>query len=142
MFKQKRLKNQEKLKRIKSRPLESFDWYNNKLTYIYDDKDSEHLWWLKNRYYKFCLYSYSDEPKIIYLSNVYVNKLFRKHRYGNILLKHAKHLAKERGYEFMYLKVKSDTWIQKWYERNGFKFHKKVKTNTKQKWVWLKYEIK
>ena len=131
------LKQQENLKRIKSRPIEPFDYYDNKLTYTYDPKDDEHLFWLKNKYYKFCLYSYSDEPKTIYLSNVEVKRKHRKHGYGNILLKHAKQLAKERGYESMYLKVAENTWQEKWYKRNGFYFFVDDVIN----WIWLKYDI-
>lgn len=138
LYKNKKLKKQEKLERIKSRTIEPFDYYNNKLSYIYDPEDDEHLWWLKNRYYKFCLYSYSDEPDTMYLSEVYVNKLYRKRGYGNILLKHAKQLAKERGYKTMYLKVAENSWQEKWYKRNGFEF---VQNDIIQNWLWLKCEI-
>ena len=96
--------------------------------------------WCINRYYKFCLYSYSDEPSIIYLSEVEVFKKYRKKGYGNILLKHAKILAKERRYKIMYLKVIKNSWQENWYKRNGFEFFENDKF-TNNVYCWLKYNI-
>lgn len=145
MFNLKKSKQQRKYE--KTRLLESFDYYNNKLTSFYDSKDDEHLLWCINRYYKFCLYWYSDEPEKIYLAEVKVFKRFRNKGFGNILLKHAKYLAKNyfkhNNFKLLFLKVNKNTWKYHWYIRNGFELYEnssqyKDETNI---WCWLKFNI-
>lgn len=137
LFKNKKLKQQKNP--VKSRKLEPFDYYDNALQYIPQQDDIIHRLWLKNKYYRFCLYYYSDKTSEIILSDVKVNKIFRRHGYGNILLKHAKQLARERRFKKLFLNVKCGSWMEQWYKRNGFDFFEYHKE--REGYVWLKCKL-
>ncbi len=146
MFKQRKLKNQRnqrnqrKHHNLHTRPIESFDYFENIYNQEFNKNENNYILYVKNQYYQFCLYWYLDESYKIYLSNVEVFKRFRKRGYGNILLKHAKLIAKQKGFKIIYLKVKAFSWIEKWYKRNDFKFFEY--DDSYLEWNWLEYKIK
>ncbi|MEE1248393.1 MAG: GNAT family N-acetyltransferase [Lachnospiraceae bacterium] len=77
------------------------------------------------RYYnsencRFALYVYSDEPEMIYLSNVFVDKDSRGKGLGNDILRKAEVEARKMGGAYLRLKCLSTAWVHEWYEKHGF----------------------
>lgn len=70
--------------------------------------------------YRFALYSYSDEPEIIYLSNVFVNEDCRGRGFGNNILQKAAEEARATGGSYLRLKCLSTSWMHVWYKKHGF----------------------
>ena len=77
------------------------------------------------RYYnsencRFALYAYSDEPDIVYLSNVFVSKDCRGRGFGNNILQKAEEDARAIGGSYLRLKCLSTSWVHVWYKKHGF----------------------
>ena len=77
------------------------------------------------RYYnsencRFALYVYSDEPEMIYLSNVFVDKDSRGKGLGNDILRKAVVEARKMGGAYLRLKCLSTAWVHEWYEKHGW----------------------
>ena len=70
---------------------------------------------------RFALYMYNDEPQNFYLSNIYVDVKYRQSGRGNYVLEKATEIAKKHNAENIMLKVLSNSFMHKWYKRNGFK---------------------
>ena len=96
---------------------------NHKLT-----KKEETTSWGKRIYYnndnsiRFALYYYNDDPSILYFSNLYVDEKYRNKGIGSKILNFVFNYAKKNGYRDIILNVIKDSWMQKWYERNGFEY--------------------
>lgn len=116
--------------------------FKPKYTFSYDDEENENIFWIKTKFYSFCIYWYEYEDDICYLSDVKVKSKYQNKGFGNILLKHAIQIAVKRKFEIIYLKCLADSWIQKWYEKNGFELYEYVEIkNCSEKWVWLKRKV-
>lgn len=70
--------------------------------------------------YRFALYVYSDEPEIIYLSNVFVDKDSRGKGLGNDILRKAEVEARKMGGAYLRLKCLSTAWVHEWYEKHSY----------------------
>lgn len=70
--------------------------------------------------YRFALYVYSDEPEIIYLSNVFVDKDSRGKGFGNDILRKAEVEARKMGGAYLRLKCLSTAWVHEWYGKHGY----------------------
>lgn len=69
--------------------------------------------------YRFALYVYSDEPEIIYLSNVFVDKDSRGKGLGNDILRKAEVEARKMGGAYLRLKCLSTVWVHEWYYKHS-----------------------
>lgn len=79
-----------------------------------------------------------DEEKYTpYLANVFVKEQYRKQGYSTYLINDAIELAKNMGYEELYLHSR----IENYYEKYGFKFLKEVNTKLGKKRIYV-YKIK
>ena len=72
-----------------------------------------------------------------YLANVFVKEQYRKQGYGSYLINDAIELAKNMGYEKLYL----HSHLENFYEKYGFKFLKEVNTKLGKKRIYI-YKIK
>ena len=92
-------------------------------------KKEEITSWGKQIYYnntdksiRFALYYYNDEPSILYFSNLYIDEKYRNRWIGQKILDYAFKYAKKHRYKDIILNAVKDSWVQKWYERNGFEY--------------------
>jgi ribosomal protein S18 acetylase RimI-like enzyme len=85
------------------------------------EKEWGTVWFYRNKYCEFALYFYYDEPNILYLANVEVNKKYRRNGFGNYILEIAKKEAKKFNADYLRLRVVKDSWKHKWYKRHGYK---------------------
>lgn len=70
--------------------------------------------------FRFAIYRYNDDKKIVYLSNVLVDKGHRKQGLGNNILNIADKVAKNLKANTICLKVKQNTFVHEWYGRHGY----------------------
>lgn len=78
------------------------------------------IWYYSTDKSHWALYTYEDEPKGIYLANVYVNEEFRKQNEGNKILEEVTKNAIEMGGENLFLMCDKSSWVESWYKRHGF----------------------
>lgn len=71
--------------------------------------------------YRFALYRYSDEPEIVYLSNVFVLQKNRRCGLGNLILKTAEQKASSMNANILRLKCEKDSWKHDWYKNMDLK---------------------
>ena len=71
---------------------------------------------------RFAFYTYKDEPSVLYLSNVFVEKACRTPGYGTRILKAAEKVAEVVGATTIRLKVKQESLANAWYRKNGYSF--------------------
>lgn len=71
---------------------------------------------------RFAFYTYKDEPSVLYLSNVFVEKACRTSGYGTRILKAAEKVAEVVGATTIRLKVKQESLANAWYRKNGYSF--------------------
>lgn len=69
--------------------------------------------YFKTGNFRFAIYSYNDEPDIIYLANVKTRLLSRNKGFGNAILEYVDSLNKT-----IYLQTNNKT--RKWYKRHGY----------------------
>ena len=79
---------------------------------------------------RFAFYQYDDDT--LYLSSVFVEECNRKHGYGAKILKAAEEVAKTFGISKIRLKVETNSWMEKWYKRNGYEY-----LTSEGKYDWL-----
>lgn len=70
--------------------------------------------YFKTGNFRFAIYSYNNEPDIIYLANVKTRLLSRNKGFGNAILEYVDSLNKT-----IYLQTNNKT--RKWYKRHGYK---------------------
>ena len=70
--------------------------------------------------FRFAVYQYDDDPDTLYFSNLFVNEDQRGNGTGNRILKQVDEIAKEKGVSTICLRVKKDSFVHRWYERNGY----------------------
>lgn len=66
------------------------------------------------------MYSPKDDPGVITFENLFVSQDVRKEGRGHELLSFCEKVAMEHGFYKIDLRVERDSWIQKWYEREGY----------------------
>lgn len=81
---------------------------------------------------RFSFYSYKDEPNVIYLSELYVNKEHRNKGIGTKILEIADKVAASMGCNFIRLKTEIGSYAEGLYRRNGY-YAIKIEDNQ----VWL-----
>ena len=59
-------------------------------------------------------------PNVLWLSTFVVDEMHRFQGIGSRLLQKVIELAKTDGFTIISLQVESTSWMEKWYERNGF----------------------
>lgn len=89
--------------------------------------------------YRFALYVYSDEPEIIYLSNVFVDKNSRGKGLGNGILQKAEIEARKMGGTYLRLKCLSSFWVHVWYGKHGYS--DLCVDNNDVSYVWMEKKI-
>lgn len=70
--------------------------------------------------FKFAIYVYDDDPKTMYLSNVFVSKNNRKQGYGNKILNIVDVVAEEFNADTIVLKANKQEFVHDWYKRHGY----------------------
>ena len=70
--------------------------------------------------FRFVTYRYDDDKETVYLSNVFVNKKYRKNGLGTIILNVANNIAKKLKANTICLKVKQNSFVHDFYERHGY----------------------
>jgi len=63
-----------------------------------------------------------DNPKELFITDLYVNENFRKQGIGQKLLNYSIKAAKKLGHKKIALRVFSGSWMEFWYRKNGFVF--------------------
>lgn len=89
--------------------------------------------------YKFSIYTYTDDPKVVYLSNVFVEESRRGCGLGNTLLRESKSAATELGAVSILLKVIENSWLYNWYKSFGYR---DLCYDGDTLYIWMKYELK
>ena len=89
--------------------------------------------------YRFALYRYSDEPEIIYLSNVFVLQKNRRCGLGNLILKTAEQKASSMNANILRLKCEKDSWTHDWYKKYGFE---DLCLDSNSQFVWMEKKLK
>ena len=90
---------------------------------------------------RFALYTYNDDNETIYLSNLFVNESLRKNGYGNRIIEWVFDYAKSRSFKTIILNVAKNSWMEKWYERKGFKYLEDCEDDGYKGNVWLKKDL-
>jgi ribosomal protein S18 acetylase RimI-like enzyme len=83
---------------------------------------------------RFAFYQYDDDA--IYLSSLFVRESDRGHGYGSKVLKAAEEVAKTFGISKIRLKVERNTWMEKWYKKNGYEY-----LSSEGKYDWLENRV-
>lgn len=86
---------------------------------------------------RFAFYTYKDEPKILYLSNLFVDEAYRNRGYGTRILTSAEKVAGVIGATIIRLKVKKENPANKWYRKNGYSY-----MTSEDGYDWLEKSIK
>ena len=89
----------------------------------YEKTDFGEVWYMTSDpkgIFRFAIYRYDDDRDTIYLSNVFVSEDHRKQGLGNTILNAADEVAKKLKANAICLKVKRDSFVHDWYERNGY----------------------
>lgn len=80
---------------------------------------------------------YVDNPTLCIFTHLLVDEDHRRKGYGTKALEQAEIIAKDLGCDTIHLKVKTDSWMRKWYLRSGYKFL----TNAEDNYTWLTKSI-
>ena len=85
---------------------------------------------------RFAFYTYKDDPSVLYLSNVFVEKTCRTNGYGTRILKAAEKTAEVVGATTIRLKVKQESLANAWYRKNGYGY-----VSSEDGYNWLEKNI-
>lgn len=66
------------------------------------------------------LWIYKDNPRELFLSDLYVKEQYRNTGLGQGLLDYSQKAARKLGIKRLALKVIQDTWMESWYMRCGY----------------------
>lgn len=87
-------------------------------------------------YFRFSLYIYSDDPNVLYLSNVCVSHYYRGRGFGNKLIEFVFKESKKLGEQSIRLKVLRESFMYDWYSREGFT--DLCDDEEDEKYIWMK----
>ena len=104
------------------------------LSWLYDQNEEN-----PDNLYRFSIYRYDDDLKVLFLSDVFVGEFIRGKGYGNQILEVAELIAKKVGAEFISLKVKEYSIAYNWYERHGYKIYAAAEDD--ETYVWMRKKI-
>lgn len=89
--------------------------------------------------FRFAVYQYDDDPDSLYFSNLFVKEENRGNGIGNVILKHIDDIANEKNATRIILRVKKESFVQKWYERNGYTY---IEDDQEEPgFVWMEKQI-
>ncbi len=83
-------------------------------------------------------YYFHDDKKVFYLDSLTVDVNHRRKGLGLQMQLIRENIAREMGYKYTMLWVSKKTWMRKWYERRGYKYHSQ---HDKYNAVWLKKKL-
>lgn len=86
----------------------------------------------------FSMYSYDDNPKTVYISDIFVDNLNRRKGIGDAMLDEAEDRAVYWGMERIRLRVIGSSWARGWYERRGYCF---LMDDTNKNYDWMEKTI-
>ena len=95
------------------------------------------VYYFNSEYFKFAIYKYDDDPKTIYLSNVFVNEDNRNQGCGNYILKIADLVAEGFDANTIVLKANKREFVHDWYKRYGYVDYEEDFDD----YIWMKKEI-
>jgi predicted GNAT family N-acyltransferase len=143
-------KTREAIETLHPELKESTDVVVNNLIHFIDmnapkgDKE-RYLKWINEQYddkmeidnlSRFSIYKYDDDKSTIYLSDVFVGEKIRQMGNGNNILSVVDKIGNYFGAKYICLKVKKESFAQKWYMRHGFK-----KYIDDGDYIWMRKEI-
>ena len=103
--------------------------------------DKEYIY-IEDDISKICLYRYYDDDTIIYLSNLYVDTNMRNKGIGTRLVSMCENIAENLGINKIILFVEKNSWMQKWYNRLGYKKLKIFSENPPlENAMWMKKDL-
>jgi len=82
------------------------------------------------------VYFRPDDKRRGYLASLSVAKSYRRGGLGTELQVLREKMIKRRGYKIALLWVLEKSWMRKWYERRGYKFHERHKRY--KGCIWMK----
>ena len=143
-------KTREAIETLHPELKESTDVVVNNLIHFIDmnapKEDKErYLKWINEQYddemeidnlSRFSIYKYDDDKSTIYLSDVFVGEKIRQMGNGNNILSVVDKICNYFGAKYICLKVKKESFAQKWYMRHGFK-----KYIDDVDYIWMRKEI-
>lgn len=89
--------------------------------------------------FRFAVYQYDDDSDTLYFSNLFVSEDKRGQGTGNVILKQIDDIAKEKGVSTICLRVKKDSFVRSWYERNGYTY---IEDDQEEpEFVWMNKQI-
>lgn len=108
----------------------------------YNTSQDKVLIYLENEISKTVLYIYKDDPQVLYIANLFVDVNMRDKGIGSQLLSLIEDIADQMNIKKLVLFVEKNTWMQKWYNRLGYK---KLKTFLSEppleNAIWMKKEL-
>lgn len=108
----------------------------------YENYQDKLLIFLENEISKVALYTYKDDPQVLYIANLSVDANMRNKGIGTQLLSIAEDIADQINIKTIILFVEKNTWMQKWYNRLGYK---KLKTFLSEppleNAIWMKKDL-
>lgn len=106
-----------------------------------ENTDWGKVWYFNNteNTFRFAMYQYVDDPEIIYLSNVFVKPEYRGIGLGDGILNAADRIAKDKGTNIIFLKVKKGSSAHNWYKRHGYVDDEPDEENKTM--IWMKKEV-
>lgn len=108
----------------------------------YNTSQDKVLIYLENEISKIVLYTYKDNPEILYIANLSVDANMRNKGIGTQLLSIAEDIADQINIKTIILFVEKNTWMQKWYNRLGYKKLKIFSENPPlENAIWMKKEL-
>lgn len=84
--------------------------------------EQQTTWKFENDISRFSLHYYENDLETVYLFSLFVEEKYRNQGLGSTILEYAESFAREKGFNTIILKVKKDTWQEKWYESKGYCF--------------------
>ena len=83
-------------------------------------------------------YIFNDSKDTIYLDFLSVAEEHRNKGLGLKMQKIREQIGRDNDCKYSFLWVKKKTWMRKWYERRGYKYHSQYKEENA---VWLKKKL-
>ena len=80
------------------------------------------MFYSNDKLIRFSLYVYDDDHDELYFSNFFIDERLRNKGYGGMILNWVFNYAKSHSYRTITLNVVKGSWMQKWYERIGFRY--------------------
>lgn len=99
------------------------------------------VWYVSNEdnTVRFALYRYNDDLNAIYLSNVFVDPVYRNKGIGNAIVEMAIEMSISLDAKVLLLKVLKKEWMHTWYSQIGFE---DFQTDSEDMdYIWMRKEL-